>query len=387
MDSGPLPPELEELSGHQGWHILPSGLPVLINNNVSEVPLENSVWSQDDWAWVACFISKEPATRHPAPGDVWVQAFTVTTEDFERMGRTMKEIDEELGERHDIVLLFHVEEIPKNLLSEPGSFFKDPDLDEPPFLPETDRDTGGGIGVEAEDVMGERDPRGHGEEVEQDGTLDNVELSVATPLKELKMLCDRLGVAKSGSKNKVLKRLRDHRDVMERQLATDVAKQLFKDRERDPMAMKTPVLPSARQQELHALTHQPFAPWCAACVMGRSRQSPHVGETGANQGGDGVPGPIQCVLQIDYCYTFTRSKGEEVDPGGGEANGGEAPDGGEDVPPEAPPDYQDQHGLNMVCCESTTGWVMALPLAAKGTTSLKRTSPDSACLLQAGMKL
>ena len=253
MDSGPLPLELEELTGHQGWHILPSGLPVLINNNVSEVPLENFVWSQDDWAWVACFIRKEPATRHPAPGDVWVQAFTVTTEDFERMGRTMKEIDEELGERHDIVVLFHVEEIPKNLLSEPGSFFKDPDLDEPPFLPEAERDTGGGIGVEAEDVMGERDPRGHGEEVEQDGTLDNVELSVATPLKELKMLCDRLGVAKSGSKNKVLKRLRDHRDVMERQLATDVAKQLFKDRDRDPMAMKAPVLPSARQQELHAL--------------------------------------------------------------------------------------------------------------------------------------
>ena len=47
MDSGPLPPELEEFSGHQGWHILPSGLPVLINNNVSEVPLKNSIWSQD----------------------------------------------------------------------------------------------------------------------------------------------------------------------------------------------------------------------------------------------------------------------------------------------------------------------------------------------------
>ncbi|OLP88024.1 Creatine kinase, flagellar [Symbiodinium microadriaticum] len=184
MDSGPLPPELEEFSGHQGWHILPSGLPVLINNNVSEA----------------------------------------------------------------------------------------------------ERDTGGGIGVEVDDLMGERDPRGHEEEVEQDGTLDNVELSVATPLKELKLLCDRLGVAKSGSKNKVLKRLRDHRDVMERQLATDVAKQLYKDRDRDPVAMRTPVLPSARQQELHALTHQPFAPWCAACVMGRSRQSPRVGETGANQG-------------------------------------------------------------------------------------------------------
>ena len=374
MDSGPLPPELEEITGHQGWHIMPSGLPVLINNNVSEVPLENSIWSQDDWAWVTGFIRKEPANRLPVPGDVWVQAFSVTTEEFEHMGRSMKDLDEEFGERHDVVLLFHVDEIPKNLLSEPGEFFKDPEVNEPPFLPEADRDTGEGVGGEIDDVMGERDVRGQGEEVEHDGKLDGVELSVDTPLKELRALCDRLGVAKSGSKNKVLKRLRDHREVMEKQLATEVAKQLYKEQDRDPVALKAPVLPSARQQELHAITHQPFAPWCPACVMGRSKQSPARGYRQCKPR-RGWRGPIKYVLQIDYCYTFTRSKGEEVDDDKKDAAEDNKQEDGDGNPAEAQHlDYQDQHGLNLVACESTTGWILALPLAAKGTASLKRTT-------------
>ena len=49
------------------------------------------------------------------------------------------------------------------------------------------------------------------EEEEPDGeVLDGVALSVETPLKELRELCDRQGLPRSGGKNKILKRLKQH---------------------------------------------------------------------------------------------------------------------------------------------------------------------------------
>ena len=207
------------------------------------------------------------------------------------MTRTLAGIDEELVGNHDIVLLFHVEEIPKTLLSEPGDFFKEPEVDEPPALPENGMavDDGAGLGDDPLEVAGERGLRGEGEDDEPGGTMDDVDLSFQTPLKDLRRLCEQLDLPKSGSKGKVLKRLRDYRDLSERQLATSVAKKLYQERDRDPTTLPTPVLPSAMQQELHAITHQPFAAWCPARVMGRSRQSRHgEGRSAAEEGA--VPG-------------------------------------------------------------------------------------------------
>ena len=336
---------MEPLTNTQGWHILPSGLPVLVANNVSEIPLEK---------YVACCIRKEVAKGPCQPGDVWVQAFAMTTEEFETTPRVLKEVDEEFGERHDA-------ELPNNLLSSPGEFFKEPP-EENFYVPEANPGDDGG-GVDIDDVMGEHGVRGDEPADEEPVQLDEVELSVATPLKELRQVCERMGISKSGSKAKVLRRLKDHKEVMERQLATEVAKKLYKEQDRDPSTMPTPTLPSAKQQELHAITHQPFAPWCAACMMGRSRQSPHEHQSPDRAAPDSAPGPVKCVMQIDFCYNaFTKSKGEappDTEEGG---------DQGDDISL----DTQDQRGLNLVCSEFTTGWLLSLPLAAKGTSSLKR---------------
>ena len=40
-----------------------------------------------------------------------------------------------------------------------------------------------------------------------------------------------------------------------------------------------PQLPSALEQELHALTHSPFASWCPHCVAGKSREDRHFRKT------------------------------------------------------------------------------------------------------------
>jgi hypothetical protein len=69
--------------------------------------------------------------------------------------------------------------------------------------------------------------------------------------------------------------LKLHLENAESELATEIANKLFREGTRDPDIPHAPKLPSERQQELHNVTHQPFAPWCEACVLGRSRQSPH----------------------------------------------------------------------------------------------------------------
>ena len=73
----------------------------------------------------------------------------------------------------------------------------------------------------------------------------------------------------------VLKRLKEHHEVLSRQLSGEIAKKMYMENERPPDMPKIPILPSTRQQELHNITHHPFQSWCEACVVGRSKQSPH----------------------------------------------------------------------------------------------------------------
>ena len=168
-------------------------------------------------------------------------------------------------------------------------------------------------------------------------------------------------------------------------MTAEVARKLYLEQHRDAEAPKTPILPSARQQELHAITHEPFAPWCQACILGRSRQSPHKGQAAEEQevAAHARPEPM---IQIDYAYTFTRQKHEVQDgeqeaqaqgPNGAEDGEDEPNDQGQqeaagDQPAEQPIDCRDQFGLCMVAAESTTGWITCLPVLEKGAGSLKR---------------
>ena len=245
-------------------------------------------------------------------------------------------------------------------------------------------DDGGGAGALLEEAVGEG--YYHGPALEDDGTetLEGVRLAEDTELKVLKELCEKVGLSKSGNKRKVLRRLRDQRDVLARQMTAEIARKLFIEGEREPKPVKVPTLPSARQQELHNITHHPFAPWCEACLVGRSRQSPHP-KADADK-------PVEEVrkfpkIEIDYCYTFTKKRHEI---GADEEKGESRPDGQDGEGPTAEPsdtkfgdvffedpgkeavDYRDQFALTLVAAESSTGWILAIPVLEKGSSSLKR---------------
>ena len=116
-DIGPLPPELEDVVQVPGWHIVPSGLPVLVAHATEELELERSVWDVSDWCWLAVFVKIEASKGLPKAGDVWVQVMAMETESFEAAPKNLAEIDEELAGKHDTVVVLHVDELPKNLLT------------------------------------------------------------------------------------------------------------------------------------------------------------------------------------------------------------------------------------------------------------------------------
>ena len=148
LDSGPLPLEAEDVIHQPGWSILPSGLPLLVVHRTTEVPRESSIWNADDWCSVAIFVKKDPHKGPPKRGDVWVQLATLTAEEYEASPVTLTELEGELGGFRDVAVLFHVDDLRPNLLSEPGDIFAESDLVMPmeEEAHEGDGPPGGGVG-------------------------------------------------------------------------------------------------------------------------------------------------------------------------------------------------------------------------------------------------
>ena len=205
LDVSALLPQIEDVIETPGWSILPSGLPVLVAHRTKEIPFEQAVWSSDDWEWVAVFVRREEAVRGPRRGDTWVQVCAMTTYDFEHSPKVITNIESELAGFRDVCVLFHVAELNRDILTNPGTLFDEPKEFDEPYVP---GDVGGGLGDEPMEVLGgERDLRGQVRHADlEDDELDGVELSMETPLKNLKDLCDKLGVSKSGPKARVLRR-------------------------------------------------------------------------------------------------------------------------------------------------------------------------------------
>ncbi|CAE7781068.1 unnamed protein product [Symbiodinium sp. CCMP2592] len=371
-DMGPLPPELEDVVQTPGWHIVPSGLPVLICHATEELELERSLWDVSDWSWVAVFVKVEGSKGLPKAGDLWVQVLAMETVKFEEAPKNLKDFDEDLAGRHDVVMVLHVDELPKNLLTQPLDYFKEPAGGEVVMAGQAE----GGVGDIPLEFVGEGQVH-ESEEPDNVEELEGVRLEQETPLKDLRELCAKLGLAKSGGKAKILRRLRDHHEILEKQLSTEVAKKMFQENERVADVPKLPRLPSAAQQALHNATHHPFAAWCEACVLGRAHQSPHPKAKPDQPVEEARKIPK---IEIDYAITFTKHRHEiqegenrgDADDGAeaavqGEAAGEKAEEGEAEAV-----DYRDQYGLTLVAAEDTTGWLLAVPVLEKGAGALKR---------------
>ena len=188
-------------------------------------------------------------------------------------------------------------------------------------------------------------------EDQQEVTIDNEKFTMEMSAKQLREACLKHNLATSGSKKKLMLRLETYRVRLQMLMESDLAKKLYEEQMRRPVQIKPPKLPSQEEQDEHNLTHWPMATWCEACLATRSREDHHQQQEHSH----GKP-----VIQFDYCYTFTDEKGDQVvwDPNGST---------------KFP---SDQFGTMLVAAASETKAVLAIPIAAKGSMSLKMVTEE-----------
>ena len=200
--------------------------------------------------------------------------------------------------------------------------------------------------------------------------LDEVTFSEKMTVKELQLACKERQLAYTGSKKKLLERLVAFKVNLENQMHLAVAHKLYNEQRRRPVTLGQPKLPSLAEQELHNVTHWPFAAWCQACVASRSKEDKY--EKSENKEDIG-----KNIIQIDFCYTYT---GEE--------------DRSERPVQDKIMERQDQHGTVLVMTSSETKAIHAVPVPSKGSASLKtiteeivrfalENSARDACIIQA----
>ena len=110
---------------------------------------------------------------------------------------------------------------------------------------------------------------------EQTVTVDGVVMNLQCTLKMLRAGCSALGISGRGGKAKCLQRMVDHVRAQALIAAHGAEVRLRGELERQPVAQSKPEEPSQAEVENHALTHEPFKPWCSLCNQYLARQDPH----------------------------------------------------------------------------------------------------------------
>ena len=103
-------------------------------------------------------------------------------------------------------------------------------------------------------------------------TIDESVLNMGSKPKTLQEWCRKLTLLTSGGKAKCLRRLQKYRLEEEQSISLEISKKFFAEEERRPLAMRAPKLPTKMEQDLHNLTHLPFAGWCQSCVATRAKE-------------------------------------------------------------------------------------------------------------------
>ena len=183
--------------------------------------------------------------------------------------------------------------------------------------------------------------------------IDNRIFNTSNSMKELQEACKSRGLPISGSKRKLLQKLAVFKRELEDRVRMDIANKLFQERERKPLTLGQPRLPSVKEQELHFVTHLPYAPWCQACVANRAREDRHQAQQEKEDRGKNV-------IAFDFCYTYTGQEADEK----------QVVEERED-PVGKVEERQDQYGTCLVAASGETQAVLAVPVPSKGTASLK----------------
>ena len=199
--------------------------------------------------------------------------------------------------------------------------------------------------------------------------VNDIQLTATSKLRELRAACHFYGISQSGSRLKCFQRIVSHLKERELKAASEAVAAAELQMARQPRMQNVIPVPSKQVQDLHALTHVPYQPWCEVCLKYRGRPDRHL-RTGASHTG-GIP-----IISLDFAYT----KAGEVDRAPKARDRGHDPEDGDEVidlyDQEEREDRRDPRikelkstmWLIMVC--SQTGSLGAVPLQSKGQLNL-----------------
>ncbi|CAE7449106.1 unnamed protein product [Symbiodinium sp. KB8] len=99
---------------------------------------------------------------------------------------------------------------------------------------------------------------------DQQVIVDGIALTPLSTLGALRAACEKLGLSKSGSKQRCYDRLKGYVEKQKLSAEVEVAQHGASASSRDPNLQPVPQPPSREAQLLHECTHLPYAPWCNA---------------------------------------------------------------------------------------------------------------------------
>ena len=125
--------------------------------------------------------------------------------------------------------------------------------------------------------------------------VNGVVISRDSSLRVMRAALVSLGLGKNGSTSQCWERLVRHIRESELFREHQVHHNLSAELSRPPNAPPIPAAPSAHDRARHELTHEPYQPWCDACVKFRGRQGQHSSEASHDPGS-------RSVLSFDFGY-------------------------------------------------------------------------------------
>ena len=131
--------------------------------------------------------------------------------------------------------------------------------------------------------------------------LDEVTYDENAKVKDLQLACKERNLPYTGSKKRLLARLVAFKVDLENKLQLSIANKLFNESQRRPMTLGQPRLTSLKEQELHFVTHWPYAPWCQARMASRAKEYKRLPQEKKADLGKNI-------IQIVFFHTYT---GEE----------------------------------------------------------------------------
>ena len=134
-------------------------------------------------------------------------------------------------------------------------------------------------------------------------TVNEVQLTLESPIRSLRAACSYLGISTSGGKVKLFERILSFYDEHQLSFAQEIKASLGPSLAPREQRLIEP--PTPAEQREHELTHQPYEEWCPACIAARARPDAH--KTDVHE----VVDKSITSLSFDLSYT-----GKEFDPTG-----------------------------------------------------------------------